>query len=102
MIRIALIALTAGIMLSVSVPISAQQVNAAHGIAMHGDLKYSPNFKHYDYVNPNAPKGGDIRLAAIGGYDSFNPFIVKGRAASGIGLIYDSLLTSSADEAFSR
>ena len=102
MIRMALVALAAGIMLSVSAPISAQQVNIAHGIAMHGDLKYSPDFKHYDYVNPSAPKGGDIRLAAIGGYDSFNPFIVKGRSAAGIGLLYDSLLTSSADEAFSR
>jgi len=100
--RIALIFFAAGVILSVSIPAAAQQVTPSHGIAMHGDLKYGPNFKHYDYVNPNAPKGGDIRLAAIGGYDSFNPFIIKGRPASGIGLLYDSLLTSSADEAFSR
>jgi microcin C transport system substrate-binding protein len=102
MFRIALISFATGVMLSVSAPVAAQQVTPSHGIAMHGDLKYGPDFKHYDYVNPNAPKGGDIRLAAIGGYDSFNPFIVKGRSASGIGLLYDSLLTSSADEAFSR
>ncbi len=79
-----------------------QQVKSTHGIAMHGDLKYEPNFQHFQYVNPNAPKGGEVRLAAIGGYDSFNPFIVKGRSAAGIGLIYDSLLTTSADEAFSK
>ncbi len=74
----------------------------AHGIAMHGDLKYGPDFKHFDYVNPNAPKGGSIRLNAIGGFDSLNPFIVKGNAAAGASMIYDTLLTSSADEAFSE
>jgi len=73
----------------------------AHGLAMHGDLKYSSNFKHFEYVNPNAPKGGSIRLSAIGGFDSLNPFIVKGNAASGAAFIYETLMTSSADEAFS-
>ncbi len=73
----------------------------AHGLAMHGDMKYSSNFKHFEYVNPNAPKGGSIRLSAIGGFDSLNPFIVKGNAASGAAFIYETLMTSSADEAFS-
>ncbi len=102
MIRLAVVALAIGVLLGLSSPLAAQQVMPAHGIAMHGDLKYGPEFTHYDYVNPDAPKGGEVRLSAIGGYDSFNPFIVKGRSAAGIGLIYDSLLTSSADEAFSR
>jgi len=43
-----------------------QDITVSHGIAMHGDLKYGPDFKHFDYVNPRAPKGGDVRLSAIG------------------------------------
>lgn len=73
-----------------------------HGIAMHGDLKYGPDADHFEYVNPNAPKGGTIRLAAIGGFDSLNPFIVKGDAAAGASFIYDTLLSSSADEPFTE
>ncbi len=80
----------------------AEEPQWQHGIAMHGDKKYGPDFKHFDYVNPNAPKGGTIRLAAIGGFDSLNPFIVKGNAAAGAGSIYDSLMTNSADEAFTE
>lgn len=81
---------------------SSDQGRANHGIAMHGDLKYAPGFKHFEYVNPNAPKGGAVRLAAIGTYDSFNPFIVKGSPAAGIGGIYETLMTGSADEPFSQ
>ncbi len=68
----------------------AEEPAWSHGLAMHGDLKYGPDFKHFDYVNPNAPKGGDIRLGAIGTFDSLNSFIVKGSGAAGTGLIYDS------------
>ena len=80
---------------------SAADMYRGHGIAMHGDLKYHADFKNFDYVNPNAPKGCEVKLSAIGGFDSFNNFIVKGRSASGIGLIYDTLMVSSADEPFS-
>jgi microcin C transport system substrate-binding protein len=74
-----------------------------HGLAMHGDLKYGPDFAHFDYVDPNAPRGGEVRLAALGtAFDSFNPFVVKGDAADGILRIYDTLLESSADEPFSE
>lgn len=73
----------------------------AHGIAMHGDLKYAPDFSAFDYVNPQAPKGGSVTQAAIGTFDSLNGFIIKGTAADGIGLIYDSLLGRAQDEAFS-
>jgi len=79
----------------------AADVYRSHGIAMHGDLKYPPGFKHFDYVNPNAPKGGDVKLGSIGGFDTFNGYIVKGRTAAGLGLIYDTLMASSADEPFS-
>lgn len=78
-----------------------KESGATHGLAMHGTLKYPPDFKHFDYVNPNAPKGGAVRLSATGGFDSFNRYIVRGRAAAGIGLIYESLTVSSKDEAFS-
>lgn len=74
----------------------------SHGIAMHGDLKYPSDFKHFDYVNPQAPKGGEVKLAATGGFDTFNPYVVKGRTAAGIGHLFETLTTSSADEAFSE
>ncbi len=73
-----------------------------HGIAMYGDPKYGPDFRHFDYVNPTAPKGGVVKLATIGGFDSFNPFIIRGDPAPGIGYIYDTLTDASADEAFTR
>ncbi|MAA63439.1 MAG: hypothetical protein CL581_01480 [Alteromonadaceae bacterium] len=74
-----------------------------HGIAMHGAPKYGPDFSHFDYVNPDAPKGGMLRLAVVAnGYDSFNPFVLKGIGAAGIQTYaYDSLLVASADEPFS-
>ena len=70
-----------------------------HGYSLLGELKYPPGFAHFDYVDPTAPKGGFVRRAAIGSYDSLNPFILKGRTAAGIGLLYDSLLEGSLDEA---
>ena len=73
-----------------------------HGLAMHGDLKYGPDFKHFDYVNPNAPKGGTVRLGATGSFDSFNPFIIKGTAAGASGFVYDTLMDDAADEPFSQ
>jgi microcin C transport system substrate-binding protein len=71
-----------------------------HAIAMHGAVKYGPDFKHFDYVNPGAPKGGILRLAAQGTFDSFNPFIAKGN--SGEGNSNETLLTGSADEPFTQ
>jgi len=97
---IAALCATAGVLSGLGAA-SAADMYRGHGIAMHGDLKYPSDFKNFDYVNPNAPKGGEVKLSAIGGFDSFNNFIVKGRSASGIGLIYDTLMVSSADEPFS-
>ena len=73
-----------------------------YAIAMHGKPKYSAGFTHFDYVNPDAPKGGSYSYTALGTYDSLNPFITKGVAAQGVGLIYQSLMTASADEPFSK
>ncbi len=78
----------------------AQEIPASHGIAMHGDLKYPATFSHFEYVNPDAPKGGTLRQAVVGTFDSFNPFIIKGSSADGIGLTFDTLMTRSLDEPF--
>ena len=72
-VRQLLLALAAG--LGFALPAQAAENSADHGIAMHGDLKYAADFAHFDYVNPNAPKGGETTRAAIGGYDTFNPCI---------------------------
>jgi microcin C transport system substrate-binding protein len=76
--------------------------SVSHAIAMHGEPKYGPGFKHFDYVNPNAPKGGELRLAADGTFDSFHPFIPRGTAADGSAMVFESLLTGSADEPFTE
>lgn len=69
-----------------------------HGFATNHALKYPADFTHRDYVNPDAPKGGSITLSGTGTFDTFNPFIPRGTAAAGIGLIYESLMTSVLDE----
>ncbi len=93
-------AVAALLMLSLfSIPVLA--ADTRHGIAMHGALKYPADFTHFDYVNPDAPKGGRLREASIGTFDSLNPFIIKGTVADGTGLIYDSLLARALDEPFS-
>jgi microcin C transport system substrate-binding protein len=77
-------------------------VTPVHALAMHGKPKYGPDFKHFDYVNPHAPKGGDVRLYAIGTFDNLNSFTLKGISAVGLGSLYDTLLTQSFDEAFTE
>ncbi len=72
-----------------------------HGLSVFGDLKYPADFKHFDYVNPEAPKGGrasQIGTAGLTTFDSFNAFILKGDAAQGLSLIFDSLMTRADDE----
>jgi microcin C transport system substrate-binding protein len=94
-------ALLIAIPVLVAVRGGAEEVDWRHGV--YGDLKYKPNFKHFDYVNPYAPKGGIVRQIAIGTFDNFNPVIagVKGTIAVGVDLIYDSLIVSSLDEVLS-
>ncbi len=70
-------------------------------MSIFGDLKYGQDFKHFEYVNPEAPKGGrlsTIGTAAINTFDSFNGFILKGDPAQGLGLTFDSLMTRASDE----
>ena len=75
---------------------------AAPSIALGYTPKYPANFKHFDYVNPKAPKGGKLRLSGFGNFDSFNPFILKGVSVDGLGdLIFESLMVQSADEPYS-
>lgn len=75
-------------------------------VALHGDVKYKDGFTHLDYVNPDAPKGGTLRISTVGTFDSLNPFVVKGSPAAGLtymgGLPYDTLTESTYDEAFSQ
>jgi microcin C transport system substrate-binding protein len=72
-----------------------------HGISTFGELKYPAGFSHFEYVNPEAPKGGRISLVGSGGrltFDSFNPWILRGDAAQGLELLYDTLMVGSGDE----
>src|SRR5438045_2439330 len=77
---------------------SAALAACTYGVSLFGELKYGPDFKNFDYVNPNAPKGGTMKFSAIGTYDTFNPYVVKGLPAAGIGGIFDTLTTASEDE----
>lgn len=74
----------------------------AHAISMYGDLKYPPGFAHFDWVNPDAPKGGTFVQSATGSFDSFNPFILRGEPAGGVGLVFETLTVQSLDEPFSE
>ena len=78
------------------------EINISHAISMHGDPKYSSDFKFVNYVNPDAPKGGKVIFSSTGSFDTFNPFVLKGTAVAGIGNIYETLTTSSSDEAFTE
>lgn len=75
---------------------------AAHAYAQFGDIKYPPGFDHFDYVNPAAPKGGELSLVAplrISSYDKYNPFTLKGTSPPGLSeLVFESLLTGTYDE----
>ncbi|MEL6277730.1 MAG: extracellular solute-binding protein [Pseudomonadota bacterium] len=84
-----------------SVSASANDVTVSHGISAFGELKYSADFTHFDYVNPDAPKGGEISVRptiATRTFDSFNPFIFKGDAADGYLLTFDTLMARAYDE----
>ena len=70
---------------------SFAEINKSHAIAMHGSPKYKEDFSNVEYVNPNSPKGGDIRLDAFGSFDSFNAFISKGEQAAGLSYLFETL-----------
>jgi microcin C transport system substrate-binding protein len=89
------------IALAASLPALADSpVKTFYSLSLLGEPKYPADFKHFDYVNPDAPKGGVLKRAAVGSFDSFNPFIVKGQPAAGVqALLFDTLLAPSSDEA---
>ena len=83
-------------------PVRAQNAGPQwrHGVSLYGDLKYPAGFKHFDYVNPQAPKGGAVRLMAFGTFDNFNHVVagLKGLFAAAAGTICDTLMASALDE----
>jgi microcin C transport system substrate-binding protein len=84
-----------------SMGFTMQPARAAYAIAQYGEPKYPPGFKHFDFVNPDAPKGGTLVLANPDrqtSFDKFNPFTLRGNAAPGIGLLFESLTIGSSDE----
>ena len=80
---------------------AANDVTESYGLSKYGDLKYAEDFEHFDYVNPDAPKGGELRLFGFGGFDTLNRFALKGRKAGALAYLYDTLLVQSSDEPFS-
>ena len=82
-------------------PLKFASAEKVHGIAMHGTPKYSNNFTHLDYVNPNAPKGGTVKFGSYGSFDNLNRVAFKGSKAAGLGYVNDTLMRRVWDEAFS-
>jgi microcin C transport system substrate-binding protein len=79
-------------------PLQAQDVIISHGISTFGELKLPADFPHLPYVNPNAPKGGEISVAALGTFDSINPYSVKGAGGALASAFYETILAGTADE----
>ncbi len=79
---------------------AAAQPPWRHALSLFGSVKYPAEFKHFDYVNPDAPKGGEVRQIALGTFDNFNLTVagVKGSIAAGIDQVYDTLLVPAQDE----
>lgn len=69
-----------------------------HALILFGEAKYAPSFKHFEYANPDAPKGGTVKLASTAAFDSLNSFILKGVKATGLEYLYDTLMVTSQDE----
>jgi microcin C transport system substrate-binding protein len=89
------------ILFIINIANAKDEYNYQHAISVFDKIKYNEGFKHFDYINPSAPKGGTIRLAERGTFDSLNQFILKGVPAVGLDSIYESLLVTSLDEPFS-
>ncbi|MBT6284539.1 MAG: ABC transporter substrate-binding protein, partial [Rhodospirillaceae bacterium] len=85
--------------LALTVPAYAQNAVPRHGISVFGDLKYPAGFSHFGYVNPNAPKGGTLKVPGLDTFESIHPFILKGRKeVLAEGLLFDTLMARSFDE----
>lgn len=96
------------VMLSLALSLGVHaEVHSSHAMAMHGKPRYDADYSHFDYVNPDAPKGGTLRRHVQGSFDSLHPFIPRGRPAAGIGaldnsLVYDSLTVRGLNEPFTQ
>ena len=93
LLRLVLTTAIAGFLLG---PAAAQTRH--HALSLIGEPKYPADFAYFDYVNPDAPKGGVARLADIGSFDSLNPVLYRGEKAAGLGLVIESLMSDSIDE----
>jgi microcin C transport system substrate-binding protein len=100
--RFTLPARAAAVLAMAVLALLSPQAWAAHGYALWGQLKYAPGFAHFDYVNPQAPKGGELRLVSnlrVSTFDKYNPFTLRGNAPAYLSaLMFDSLLTGALDE----
>jgi len=95
---VAMAAAILALLLMAVAAIAQDNVTKAHGISTFGDLKYPADFKHLDYVNPDAPKGGEFSTWAFGTFDSMSPYILKGQPALLSNVMFESLLTGTLDE----
>lgn len=86
------------LMAFISVTCQAQNIKENYAFAVLGEPKYEANFTHFDYVNPAAPKGGNITLSSLGTFDNFNRFALRGVAAERTDSLYDTLFVTSDDE----
>ncbi|MDD3288318.1 MAG: extracellular solute-binding protein [Alphaproteobacteria bacterium] len=103
--RFGLVAVSFISLLSFGHPSFADEYKLLPALAMHGEPKYGEDFKNFDYANPNAPKGGTLKLGATGTFDSLHPFIIRGQPALGLSLgfmslTYESLMARGWDEPF--
>ena len=95
-----ILALLLGLLLAVpGLAADAPSVTRSHAFSTLGQPKLPADFPFFPYVNPDAPKGGEVALSTVGTFDSFNGFIVRGTAAEQLGRLYDTMLAPSADEA---
>ena len=85
-----------------SIAQTEQQVTFSHAIALHGKPKYGPDMKHYDYANPDAPKGGTLHVAQVGSFDTFNHYGPNGKSPFGMVYITETLLARSWDEPLTK
>lgn len=94
-----LAALVLAMGISASVPAADSGITTSHGFAAYGGMKYPPDFKHFDYVNPDAPKGGTVHFAQTGySFDNLNNFAITSAAPFGMLWLYDRLMQRSLDE----
>ena len=86
------------VLLLAAAAFAQENITKSHGFSTYGDLKYPADFPHFDYVNPDAPKGGEISVWADGTFDSMNPYVRKGRPGSLASIMFEALVESSSDE----